>query len=292
MFADAYELASKYTHPVVISLRFFDGTVEGSPAAFMALNRHGWIVTAAHVLQPLVALQEHSAEIAAYNERVRAIEQNPRIGAKEKPRQIKRLTSNPKWVTNTSHWWANDASRLVDIRILPKADLAVGRLEPFTAPPDIIYPVLKNPDQLRFGTSLCKLGFPFFIINSIFHAETGQFELPPESFPIPRFPIEGIYTREMLVTESIGDPLVAKLLETSSPGLRGQSGGPIFDTLGRVWGVQSRTISLNLGFEPEIERNGRRVKEHQFLNVGLGVHIETLVAFLQQQGIEFTLSDD
>jgi len=33
------------------------------------------------------------------------------------------------------------------------------------------------------------------------------------------------------------------------------------------------------------------VEEHQFLNVGVGVHPELIVAFLKDNGVKFTLSD-
>ena len=88
-------------------------------------------------------------------------------------------------------------------------------------------------------------------------------------------------------TSSAG--IQAHLLETSSPGLRGQSGGPIFDTDGRVWALQSRTTHLPLGFSPEVEVNGKEVTEHQFLNVGWGVHSETIIDFANLHGVAVTV---
>jgi hypothetical protein len=85
-------------------------------------------------------------------------------------------------------------------------------------------------------------------------------------------------------------PYPLRLFETSSPGLRGQSGGPIFDTKGVVWGIQSLTRHFPLGFEPTVP--GKGVKEHQFLNVGIGVHAVTIVGLLKKQGIECQLSTD
>lgn len=82
-----------------------------------------------------------------------------------------------------------------------------------------------------------------------------------------------------------------KFLETSSPGLRGQSGGPIFDSKGTIWAVQSQTMHLQLGFSPKIQKNGHEVEENQFLNVGLGIHPELIVAFLRDNNIKFDISD-
>ena len=67
---------------------------------------------------------------------------------------------------------------------------------------------------------------------------------------------------------------------------RGQSGGPIFDTDGHVWGIQSRTAHISLGFDPVIEVGGQAATEHQFLNVGVGASSDTVVAFLRHIGVD------
>ena len=76
-------------------------------------------------------------------------------------------------------------------------------------------------------------------------------------------------------------------LETSSPGLRGQSGGPIVDTEGTIWAIQSRTIHLPLGFNAKLEKDGREVEEHQFLNVGMGADAATIKGFLDFHEISY-----
>ena len=47
-------------------------------------------------------------------------------------------------------------------------------------------------------------------------------------------------------------------LETSSAGLLGQSGGPIFDIDGTVWAMQSRTTHLPLGFAPKVNTKAKK----------------------------------
>ena len=81
------------------------------------------------------------------------------------------------------------------------------------------------------GTSLCRLGFPFHQINATFDPVTRKFALAPDVLPIPRFPNDGIHTRVPVVISPDGQRQV-KFIETSSPGLKGQSGGPIFDQSG------------------------------------------------------------
>jgi len=63
MFANAYEITREYTKCVVYFFRFFDGTVGSGIGTFIILNPDGWIVTAKHILDPLLAFQSHQKEI-------------------------------------------------------------------------------------------------------------------------------------------------------------------------------------------------------------------------------------
>jgi S1-C subfamily serine protease len=80
---------------------------------------------------------------------------------------------------------------------------------------------------------------------------------------------------------------LAKFIETSTPGLRGQSGGPLFDVKGEIWGIQSRTVHLELGFSPKKKDGPREIVEHQFMNVGLAAHVSHLVELFRQHGVQF-----
>ena len=102
------------------------------------------------------------------------------------------------------------------------------------------------------------------------------------------FPNEGILTRQLIVDANA--PIFMGFLETSSPGLLGQSGGPVFDTQGTVWAIQGHTSPLPLGFSPPVPGGKAGEKEHQFLNVGRGVHPATIVGLLNQANIKHTLS--
>jgi len=291
MFADAYEKVSSFTHPLVVSTLHFDGTVNCSLGAFVFLNNEGWAITVAHQLGVAAAYKQHSKEIATFKHQVAAIEQDQKLNTKQKRKKIKRLKSNPKWITNYSPWWGLDILKAKESMILPEADLVVVRFEPFDPQSIQTYPTLKNPNKLRCGTSLCRLGYPFHNISATFDEGSKTFELPPGTLPAPRFPSEGIYTRNKLMGKSRDGKYQIKFLETSSPGLRGQSGGPIFDVNGTVWAIQSHTDHHPLGFSPKVIRQGREVEENQFLNVGLGVHPELLVEFLRDNQIKFELSD-
>ena len=85
-------------------------------------------------------------------------------------------------------------------------------------------------------------------------------------------------------------------IEMSTPGLRGQSGGPLFDPGGKIYGMQSATSHLHLGFDirdKEIIHDGKKskVSNYPFLHVGICVHVDKIKTFLAEHKIEFTESD-
>jgi hypothetical protein len=102
---------------------------------------------------------------------------------------------------------------------------------------------------------------------------------------LPVFPIEGILTRVMNFVDVGGSvpPYPMQKIETSSPGLLGQSGGPMFDQEGTVWAIQSETAHLPLGFDA--------VVTPQFLNVGRGAHVSTVLGLFDEHGIAYKKSD-
>ncbi len=291
MFADACKLATRYTYPVVIARRYFDRTTECGCAAFVVLNEKGWIATAAHLLAADDALQPSCREISAYYGKILSIQGEQELTIEEKRQRISRLKTNPKWITNVSFRWGHDGMRLREVRLLPEADLAVGRLEPFD--PDIFrpFPVVKDPASLDVGTPLCKLGYPFQQVKASYDESNGGFRLTTGPQPLAGFPMEGIYTRTLSAGKSSDGRYEIKFLETSSPGLVGQSGGPLFDSRGTLWGVQSRTDMHSFPIRTRIPGRERTNKEVLSLNLGVAIHPELLVNYLKDQEIQFRLSD-
>ena len=168
-------------------------------------------------------------------------------------------------------------------------DIGVGRLEPFDPSlyPISEYPVFKNPDKnFEPGVSLCKLGFPLNQVTPTWDEQADGFRLPPGTLPMPRFPIEGIFTRtaEIVIQGGPQLPYPIRYVETSTPGLRGQSGGPTFDIDGNIWAIQAKTIHRDLGFDIKGQK--------QYMNLGLGVHPKTIFGFLDQVGVKYEVTKD
>ena len=290
MFAAACSIAREFTFPIIISSIKVNGECSSGIGSFVLINDEGWFVTAYHILGQLQHLQN---SLNAYNELLakrKSIEDNLSIKRHEKFRQLNTMKVQPDSITNFSVWPGWDGIELGPTFSLPEIDLAVGQLKNFDKTKIKRYPQFKDPNKpMDTGTSLCKLGFPFHTITPTFDPKIG-FILPPGSLPIPLFPLEGIYTRTVEVQTTTPQSFPYRYIETSSPGLRGQSGGPTFDIHGTIWAIQSQTQHLKLGFETN--GTGKEIEhlKNQYLNVGWGVHSQTLTGFFNSKGISFQSS--
>lgn len=272
---------------MIISTRLADQTVDAGAATFVVVNADGWIVTAAHVLAAMQASAQHAKERNAFESARAAVLADAFLTVKARNRKLEQLKPNPKWITNQSLWWSQDGAGARQFFVDTHADIAIAKLDGFDISGISKFPVFHSPttDPL-FGSSLCRLGFPFASIKVTFNDQNKQFVMQ-QGLP-PMFPNDGIHTRMAIAVDPSTQRSV-KFIETSTPGLRGQSGGPLFDTMGRIWGIQSQTVHLELGFSPKVLKNGSLidVKEHQFMHVGLSSHIQHVIDLFNQHGVQF-----
>ena len=287
MFVDAFALARHFTRPIVISTRRLNGVVESAVATYVLLNAEGWFLTAGHVFDLWRGFEAHLPEVLRYRAAEATIVADPALDADARQGALARLaaTADMAWIENCSAWWGLDGLSFRDVSIIGDLDLAVGRLEPagLLAGP---YPTFKNP-EVGFlpGRSLVRLGFPFEQVAVSFDPARSAFSL--DQLQLALFPIEGILTRVVALPGSS-----AQFIETSSPGLRGQSGGPVCDSRGRIWGIQSRTAHVALGFNPTVTSGGRTFEEHQFINLGWAVHVRLILDALRERGVRVDVSAD
>ncbi len=285
MFADACQKVSEFTKPVITSTRLQDGSVTTESGTFIVLNREGWIVTAGHIYDTFMKFQTDQnkmREVQKLNESRASRPGSPGVEIK----------MNPNYITNHSFWWGWDQVRITNVFVNRQIDIAVGRLENFNPSWVREYPVLKDSTNLRPGTSVCRMGYSFMDIKSTFDQAANAFRIPkiPERDLI--FPNEGIHTRTLRLGKTQDGKYDRVYVETSTPGLRGQSGGPIFDRQGHIYAMQVRTAHMPLGFHPTAEYDGRTVIENQFLNVGQGVHISIVRQILDERGIRYKAEGD
>ncbi len=286
MFANAVTQAAKFTRAVLISTRLHSGKVETGCNTYVLLNADGWALTAGHSMSALIKFNEDKPKYENYAAALAAIHVDRTLPRGKKQKKVRALGFDPNWLSNVSYFWGQDVTAgLYHVNGL--ADLAAVKLENLNLPADQEFPKFGDPQvELPQGTSLSKLGFPFHQFKTDFDQASSRFEIKdPVSFV--RYPLDGIVTRYINVPAA-DNSRTAKLIEMSSPGLRGQSVGPWFDVKGVVWGIQSRTHHLALGFSPELEVNSKKFVEHQFLNAGAAAYVSEIARFLNEHNIAFS----
>ena len=172
----------------------------------------------------------------------------------------------------------------------PTEDVAIIKFQGFESLPYKGYATfLKDSSSIKQGKFLCRLGFPFpEFSNFKYNNDKDDIEWVDEGKKdTPRFPIDGMITRGLVDANG-----VKKGIEMSTPGLRGQSGSPLFDQSGIVYGMQSSTHHLHLGFDIKDKeiRGGSKIKKvsnHPFLHLGNCVHVDVIKSFLKEKEIKY-----
>lgn len=291
MFVKAIEEVGGYTRAIHTIGRIWgsERIAAGSSTLFF-VNSDGWALTCAHVAKLFVDGQTIGEKFAAFKSERGQIPQGK--NQRNALNQLERKYGYKPGETIELHnrfLGCVEGSLNLDIKIHSSLDLALVKFNGFSKILCENYPVFgRSGEDLKQGMSICRLGFPFpeftnygydAVSDSIGWTAGGQ-------EGSPRFPIDGMLTRH--VAEP-GGKIVA--FELSTPGIRGQSGGPAFGVDGRVWGMQSLTRHLDLDFDVDVEvQRGakvRRVQDSAFLHVGGCIHIDALKEFMRENGVRF-----
>ncbi|MBE6528597.1 MAG: trypsin-like peptidase domain-containing protein [Thermoplasmata archaeon] len=285
MFADACQKAMKYTRPVAVSTRTYDGQLNTDVGAMIVLNEEGWVITAGHIFDSFVKFQTDIKKMEEIKSINASRVQNPHSPSNE-------IKMDKSLITNHSFWWGWDGVRINNVVVNRQVDIAIGRLENFNSDWIEEYPVFADPEHMRLGTIVCRGGYPFISIKPEFIEDKKAFRIP--SIPHDRcfYPIEGIYSHYESKGKSADGSCIMNYIETSSPGLKGQSGGPIFDRDGRIYGMQVMTEHRPMGFHPAAELDGQKYIENQFMNIGVGIHVSTIFELLNSRNIRYQMEGD
>jgi hypothetical protein len=292
MFVDAIEIAAAFTRPIYFVTRHFGSTelVPGAATLFL-VNPDGWALTCGHVAREIMAIEGLPARVKPFKDALKAVpgKLSPHRHEKAVVKQFK-MTSDHALDAKCSFMDCVDAMTHFDIKLHSSLDIALIHFVGFKTLQCSTFPRFpKDTSSLKQGRFLCRLGFPFpefsnFQLDSA--TDTIQWT-PSGKSATPRFPIEGMVTRHLAAQDSsvVG-------FELSTPGLRGQSGGPAFDVTGQVWGMQSATNHLDLNFDVDqkVRRAGhmKAVQDSAFLHVGHCVHVDALKAFMRTNNVTFT----
>lgn len=294
MFVKAIEKVVKFTRPFKsISRCYGQAEIQAGCATFIIVNDEGWILTCKHVAE------QHQIAVNAYNKYSQFKNELMLIpkNGKHYKTALKSLEKkygydkNKNILIQQKNLFVGVVDKMTgfDWHYHPKYDVALIHFNGFEKILCNQYPVFaKDSSVLKQGMSLCRLGYPYpEFVDFRYIQENDDIEWTGEGrADSPLFPIDGIMTR--LCTDS--DKVVQ--VELSTPGLKGQSGGPLFDVNGVIYGMQSVTASLPLGFDQEnreliVKGVKKKVNDYSFIHLGRCIHVDVLKEFMDEHGVKY-----
>ena len=292
MFIKAIEEVSKYTRPIHTIIRTYGGkqVIPGASTIFF-VNENGYAVTCKHVVELIASSDQVNKTYENFKAERNAISGNPKYKQLLKGLELKYKYS-PESIIQIKNNFVDSVDKMSSFtwNMHPTLDLAILKFNDYG---QIHYQecarFMKDGSNIMQGKFLCRLGFPFpEFTNFTYNAEKDDMEWTNNGVVVsPRFPLEGMVTRFLADAEN---SLYG--IEMSTPGLRGQSGGPLFDSNGVVCGMQFSTKHLHLGFdlldkEIMVNNSMRKVTDYSFIHLGQCIHGDTIKAFLQQHSVKF-----
>lgn len=291
MFIDAIEEVGKFTRPVHTIVRTYGSKyiIPGSATLFF-VNEEGYAITCKHVVEMLAASDHINNAYHNFKE------ERSRISNDGKFKQgVKGLEMKYKYHPDATIQMKNTFVDCVDSmsgftwHVHPTLDLAILKFNDFKTLHYGGYATfVKDTSTIKQGKFLCRLGFPFpEFTNFSYNTETDDMEWTSNGVVhSPRFPIEGMITRFLAENEGLYG------IEMSTPGLRGQSGGPLFDAEGKIHGMQFSTKHLHLGFdmidkEIMLPTGMKKVNDYSFLHLGQCIHADAIKNFLKLHNVKY-----
>jgi hypothetical protein len=292
MFVNAIESVSKYTAGIhTIERTFGKSNVRPGAATMFFVNDQGCAITCKHVADLIPFAQDLLNRFNDYKGKKELL-----VKGGSSNKKVKELAKQNGFTENTLcelfvQFQSTGTFDSITYHLHPKYDLAIIQFNNMQNANRPFARFLSDGATIKQGKFLCRLGFPFPEFTN-YEYITGTDSIAWTTAGInatPCFPIDGMVTRFLADSEGVWG------IELSTPGLKGQSGGPLFDGHGVVYGMQSATNHLHLGFDvknKEVVSNGEKIKvtNQPFLHVGHCIHVDIIKKFLTEKEIQFHLS--
>lgn len=291
MFTTAIEKLSQFTRPIhTIERNFNSTTIRPGAATLFFVNESGVAITCKHVAEVMFQADQLAARYTDFKNKKKLVA--PGNNYQKKLRELsQQFGFTEKMLCELKNRLINCADHFDRLEMIthPKYDLAIVKMiNPVNLRYNSHAVFIKDSSAIKQGAFLCRLGYPFPEFNNYqYNPVNDEAEWTNTGLlNSPIFPIEG------MVTRFLGDEGKIVGIELSTPGLRGQSGGPLFNSEGTICGMQSATNHLHLGFDmknQEVIANGEkiRVTNQPFLHVGLCIHVDIIKAFLKENQVSF-----
>lgn len=291
MFENAIEAVGDYTRPLVYIYRNYGETVvQSGSATLFFVNDEGCAVTCRHVAETMLAAAKINEKYGRFKKA-----KAQQMDGKNNTQMLKKLELEYGYRKGvTVNMKCNFKGCVAPVKgftchIHKAYDLAIIRFNGFEQRDYRGCAVFADDgDSVRPGKTLCRIGFPFpEAVNAIYNGISDDIEWSDlQAVNTPRFPLEGMVTRNVAKDGKVC------ALELSTPGLKGQSGGPLFDNHGIIYGMQYETRHLNLGYRFDDNGtplpNGSNVKANNaFIHVGHCLTADIIKEFLKENNVTY-----
>lgn len=278
MFVQAIQTNAQFTKQFrTIQRRFASTEVVKSAASMMVVNADGWLLTCKHVASSILLAHKVNQQYTNFRQHL----------ATHHDEQKAKVAFNfqDDTVIQMKHQFFDvfqGQPTNFKMHLHPTLDLALIHVQGDVGMQTRVYPTFSRT-LVDSGMMLCKLGYPFVEYTCVTYdaLKDDIFFIQEGILHTPYFPLEGMVTRRVAQDNKIVG------FEMSTPGLKGQSGGPIFDTDGLVWGIQSMTRHLDLEFTT-IKKTAKGTHEaHAYYHVGVGTSSVEIISFLEEHHVSF-----
>lgn len=291
MFISAIESVSDFTRPIHTISRTYGGKqVSPGSATLFFVNEDACAVTCKHVAELLMSSDQINNQFFQFRNERQQLSADGKYKAHAKGLELKYKYNADSLIQVKNNFidCIDTMSGFTSI-LHPTLDLAIIKFNDYK---NTYYKgfarFVKDSSTIKPGKFLCRLGFPFPEFNNFRYNNVGDdIEWINEGIMhSPRFPIEGMVTRFLAENNQLYG------IEMSTPGLRGQSGGPLFDDQGIIYGMQYSTKHLHLGFDivdKEIQVNNavKKISDYSFLHLGQCIHVDAIKSFLAEHSVKF-----
>ena len=285
MFAEAVETIKRTVRPLhVIRRRFGDNAVLPDIATMFFVNEYGYAITSKRISVILQASAASEQMYRNYLMKKSALphDESYRFALKRLEKDMK-LT--PDSVTQIKYAFMGCAKGNVRVECKPhpKYDLALLR---FVTDDAYLYHdhVTFAAEPPKQGQSVCRLGYPMpefknYRLNT--EKDTIEFtEIGPSGSTL--LALDGTVTRYL----SDGERSFA--IETTNAGPVGMNGSPLFDTQGRVVGMQAGMGVMMLGADIRMQMpNHEPYVDHGSMHLAINTHLDVIKDFLHAQNVMF-----